>query len=365
MSAGIRFNGAASGTDAAKRWRPGKRVKIGALVLAVLLVVGVTVGFIVTNLNRDAPLAEVRAYVDAIARGDASAANAMVDPARPGSGVDTALLTDEVMRSAKQRITVEDVRLSPGADPSADTVEVLVQYALVSEQPFTATLRAQRAGSAAGVLERWRVIDPLLVPAVIETNVPSLGTASLGPATVPTSGITADGWPERRLFVYPAVYEVRGHKSRYLASNALTMPAIGHQWSGTVARPVFRTTLHYEATRELVDAVNTRIPGYVTACFAALPRTPRDCPRRLTLWSQNFTGIRLERQPRVEEIEVYDRLYDEATKPSLLFSPDNGAFSYIADGKRQRTYLHADGWILVSPDDHLTITFTSQTSDLH
>ncbi|MGH3758718.1 hypothetical protein [Actinophytocola sp.] len=70
----------AIGNRAAKRWRPG-RAMIG--VLAVLVAVGVTAGILVTNLaedDDDALVAAVRAYVDAIARGDASRANAMVDP---------------------------------------------------------------------------------------------------------------------------------------------------------------------------------------------------------------------------------------------------------------------------------------------
>jgi hypothetical protein len=342
-----------------KHWR---WAEIGSLALAVLVVAGVVGGYVVTKLDEHAALAAVRGYVDAIARGDASAANATVDPARFGSGVDPALLTDELLGSAKDHITVEDLHLGPDADLSADIVDVLVDYRL-GKVPATASLRVRRADTTAGVLHDWRVIDPLLVPVLIETNEPSTATATLGTAAVPVSGPDATGWPQRRFFVYPAVYELHGHDSRYLTATRHLVVATTYgryeRPANTDGQPV-HLLLYYRATPELADAVNQKVRSHVTACFAAVPKVPRDCPADLADYSDYVTGIRLERQPRVVSIVSFQVEYRgvRATVPSLNFFAENGAFSYTAEGGRGQATFDISGGIVVSPDDELTVTFT-------
>ena len=345
-------------------WRPGRRVKIGALVVAVLLVAGVTGGILVTDHNEDAPLDAVRAYVDAIARGDAAAANRLVDPKRFGDGVDPKLLTDEVLGSAKERITVEEVELGFDADPSADTVEVKVAYTL-GKTRSDVILRAQRSGTTAGVLHDWRVIDPLLAPVRIESSEPRLDTASFGAATVPAGGPTSDGWPERRFFVYPAVYEMRGQKSRYLTADADVVVATSTS-TGNGGRPanaddqLTRAALPYRATPELTGIVRTKLAGHVTACVAAVPKVPGNCPEELASHADFATGVRLDRQPVIDSIQFYQAEYkaDGSTEPALRMIAKDGRFSYDYAGERHGEDFMVYARLVVTPADDLTVTFS-------
>ena len=341
--------------EAEERWRPSRRAKISALVLAVLLVAGVTGGVIVMNHNESAPLDAVRAYVDAIARGDASAANAMVDPRRPGKrGVDPDLLTDKVLDSAKQRITIKDVRLDRDADRTADVVKVEVDYTL-GEYEQIATLRAERTDATLAVLDNWRVIDPLLVPVQLDTNLPSFDTASLGGATVPVGGEADAGWPERRFFVYPGVYDLSGHKSRYLtfqAEDVVTHTDLN----------LYPPTVHYEVTPELGNEVLKRLTKHLNACVAAMPKVPDDCPWELDAYADFATGVKLDGEPTVDYIganQVENRS-DGKTEPPLRFIA-GGYFSYInEEGEWTRDRFNANGQIAISPDDDLTFTFTRE-----
>jgi hypothetical protein len=348
-----------------ERWRPSRRARIFALVLAVLLVGGITGGIVVIRHNESGPVDAVRAYVDAIARGDASAANAMVDPARFGKGVDPDLLTDDVLGSAKQRIRIEEVRVDPGTDFSADIVDVQVTYEL-GKFGATMLLRAQRAGTTLGVLDDFQVLDPLLVPVHLETDQPLLDTVELGDtATVPVGGWAPDGWPERPFFVYPGVYELRGHDSRYLTSTLDDLVAAHDGYDERPSRtekPQSRSLVHYEATTELADAVSTRLARHLSACVAAVPKVPGDCPWVLDAYADFATGVKLEDRTVLESIETYQVEYrpDGKSKPPLGFTA-NGEFSYVnEEGERARQQFTAYGRIVVTPDDDLTVTFTQE-----
>jgi hypothetical protein len=352
-----------SSSEPPSPWRPSRRARISALVLAVLLVAGVTGGILVTNHNSDAPVAVVRAYVEAIARGDAATANRLVDPRRYGDGVDPALLTDKVLRSAKQRITVGEVKLAYDADLSGDAVDVQVEYALGAKFRASMLLRVERAGTTAGVLHDWRVIDPLLVPVRVETSEPRLDTASLGAATIPVGGPSVNGWPERPVFVYPGVYELRGHESRYLTAEPDTLVATNQSYGerpADVDRQQVRGALQYQATPKLTAIVADRLTDYVTACVAAAPKVPRDCPGRIRAYADFATDLKLDRRPDIESIQSYQVDYrTERDEPSLRMLAENGRFSYRYEGERDDEGFLAYARIVVTPRDDLTITFDS------
>ncbi len=343
--------------------RRSRRAVVAALALTVLLVAGIVVGTVVVNHNADAPLAAVREYVDAIARGDAAAANAAVDPRHFAEGVDPALLTDEVLGSASRRIVVREVDLRFDADIAADVVEVDVTYDLGDTQT-SVVLRAKRAGTTAGLLHDWRVIDPLLVPVRVETNEARLDTASLGGATVPVSGPVRDGFPDRRFFVYPATYEVRGHESRYLTATPNQVVATGKDFEERPADTDTQTAeaqLSYRATPELTSAVTSRLATYVTDCVARASNMPSNCPYFLKASADFATNIRLRRQPTLDSIQSYQVDYgpEGTTKPSLRFAANSGSFSYVSsEGENRNQEFSANGRIVVTPDDDLTVTFT-------
>lgn len=345
------------------RPQPKRRWWVLALGAAVLAAGAITGSVVVSGRNQDAPVEAVRAYVDAIARGDARTANDLADPRTFGAGVDPDLLTDEVLGSATQRITVEEVDLAYDADLDADVVDVEVAYTLGPDRSVV-TLRAKRAGTTAGVLHEWRVLDPLLVPVLVQTNEPALETARFGAGTVPLSGPEYGGFPQHRFFVYPGVYEVRGHESRYLEAAPETVVAANRDYG---ARPtdsadyaVLVAVIH-KAGKELTDILTGRLADYVTGCVAAVPKAPANCPETIRLSAYRLASARLDRQPVIESIENYQVDYQgERTEPSLRMIARNGRFSYTdTDGSTGTEDFLAYARIVVTPDDDLTITFTT------
>jgi hypothetical protein len=239
-------------------------------------------------------------------------------------------------------------------------VDVQVEYTLGTHYRATRLLRAQRSGATAGMLDQWRVIDPLLVPLRVESNEPELDTATLGAATVPVGGLTNQGWPERRMFVYPGVYELHGHESRYLTAPPETVVAT-HDSEGRASgkdQYVARGALDYRATPELTSAVADRLIKYATACAAAAPKVPSDCPVQLRLYADFGTDMRIDRQPVVDSIQSYQTKPDDDV-PSLR-AIAKGRFSYLYKGGREQEDFTAYARIVVTPKDDLTITVSTK-----
>lgn len=335
-----------------------------ALSAVVLAAAAITGAVVVSGRNQDAPVDAVRAYVDAIARGDAGTANDLVDPKSFAAGVDPALLTDEVLASATRRITVHEVDLAYDADLDADVVDVDVDYTLADARSVV-TLRAKRAGTTAGLLHEWRVIDALLVPVLVQTNEPALETARFGAGAVPLSGPDYGDFPQRRFFVYPGVYELRGHESRYLEAQPEPVVAANLDYGsrpGDSDQYFVRAAIVYKATAELTDIVTGRLADYLTACVAAVPKVPGNCPETLRLDAYRLASARLERQPVIESIQAYQVEYQgERTEPPLRMLARGGLFSYTdTDGDSGTEQFFAYARIVVTPADELTITFTTE-----
>ena len=345
--------------------RSRRRWWILALSVVVLAAAAITGAVVVSGRNEDAPVEAVRAYVDAIARGDARRANALVDPKSFGAGVDPALLTDEMLRSATRRITVDEVDLDFGADLDADTVEVDVDYSLGTVRS-SVTLRAKRAGTTAGVLHEWRVIDPLLVPVRVQTNEPRLETAGFGAGTVPASGPEYGDFPQHVFFVYPGAYPLRGHESRYLAATPEPVAAVNRNYGRRPADDrdeLVDGTVYYRATTELTTILNDRMADHVAACLAGVPKAtvPANCPETILRTVDLVTSSRLDRQPTVDSVQTYQVDYrGERTEPSLRMTSRSGTFAYTdIDGARGTEPFTVYARIVVTPDDELTVTFTT------
>jgi hypothetical protein len=352
---------AAAGPRAASRSR--RRWWILALAVVVLGAAAITGAVVVSGRNEDAPVVAVRAYVDAIARGDARRANALADPRSFGVGVDPALLTDEMLRSATRRITVDEVDLDVGADLDADVVEVDVDYSL-GRVRSSVTLRAKRAGTTAGVLHEWSVIDPLLVPVRVQTNEPRLDTAGFGAGTVPVSGPEFSDFPQHPFFVYPGVYPLRGHESRYLGAAPDPVVAANREYGQRPADDrdeVVDGTVYYRATTELTTILNDRMADHVAACIAAVPKVPGNCPYTIVSSADLVTRIRLDRRPTVDSVQTYQVDYrGERTEPPLRMTSRSGSFAYTdIDGASGTEPFTVYARIVVTPDDELTVTFTA------
>lgn len=350
---------------AAVRPRQRRRWWILAAIVVVLAAATITGAVVVSGRNEDAPVEAVRAYVDAIARGDARRASALVDPTSFGAGVDPALLTDEMLHSATRRITVDEVDLDFGADLDADVVEVDVDYSLGTVRS-SVTLRAKRAGTTAGVLHEWRVIDPLLVPVRVQTGEPRLETAGFGAGAVPVSGPEFGDFPQHTFFVYPGAYPLRGHESRYLAATPEPVVAMNRNYGHRPADDrdeVVDGKVYYRATTELTTILNDRMADHVAACLAAVPKAtvPANCPETILRTADLVTSSRLDRQPAVDSVQTYQVDYrGERTEPSLRMTSRSGTFAYTdIDGAKGTEPFTVYARIVVTPDDELTVTFTT------
>jgi len=322
------------------------------LSLVVVALAGWSVGgTMVTRHNKDAPLEPVREYLDAIARGDATTANAMVDPSGFAEDVDLDLLTDKVLGAATQRIVVDDVRLAYGVDLDADVVPVQITYT-VADQQGRAELRVERVGSTAGLLDEWRVMDPLLVPAGAQSLIPALDRTPVGDTVFPVGGYASDGWPERRFFVYPAAYELTGVKSRYAQAKPTTLVAVpGYENKSA------KTLIHYELTKELKTELDRQMTNQVNACFAALPNLPSGCPAELYPYAEQ--APRLVRPPSshvfIGRVE-YDKREE---RTSVNYTARSGLFALTGDDDGNTKLFSLQVRVAINADGQLTVTFPS------
>ncbi|MGH3863927.1 hypothetical protein [Actinokineospora sp.] len=313
-----------------------------ALLIACVIVIGQV------NDSRG-PAQAVREYVDLIARGDATAANALVAP-----GPDRAFLTDEVL-AASQRIKVTEVIGHDSGVEPGQTAVATVRYELPGRS-YTTSLRVKREPNSFGGLERWRVIDPLVVPVVVQTNVPTLDSGSLGAARIPVSGPRLNGFPQRRFLMYPASYQLMGMTSKYVRALPNDM-SVAHGQS----MEMNPAAIGYQPEQELSRLVTAKINELLARCFGTGAAPPADCPRYLRTYSEAATDFRLDRSPTIERLQAYQTEYkaDGSTKPAIHFATAKGRFSFT-DGRTRTQDFTIRGVVDISRDDAVTITFDDE-----
>lgn len=327
--------------------------------------------------NAAAPVEAVRTYVDAIARGDATTANDLVDPSTFADDVDPALLTDKMLDSADERITILDVARGDASsgDESSETVEVVVTFRIMAEKlsgdpdsrdlprgpvDDSVTLRATRTDSDLFGFETWEVRDPFLVPVTIMAGGAPAETGTFGSESVPLNDLRARKEPQR-VFVYPALYPLRGPEvSQHL-----------EQWPGRQfleafdgARPAADSeptpaALIYTTTDKLRDMVSAKVAEHVQTCLTASPFPP-DCPTPLE--SSDSTTVRVTEAPTVGDI------LQDTTKPYAKGKPI--VFGFVANGKVSLTNLAFPegldlplilvGQVTIKTDDTVAITFSEE-----
>jgi hypothetical protein len=332
-----------------------KPLLVAALVLAVLAVAGVVGAVVVGNRNAGAPVAAVREYLDAIARGDAAAANALVDPKLAATDVDLDLLSNDMLAAAEHRIEIDHLGIDPAVDPTEETeVVVMVDYRLGSEQSFT-TLRVERAGTTAGLLDDWRVVEPLLAAVTVETNVPTLGPARLGAVDVPTGSVYEDDVADR-ILVYPAVYPVRGARSRHVVAEPVVVAA----QPADLADPRFDANVQvdYGPTDELLAQTTTRTDTQAAECATGSAPADARCPSTMTdAIAAGGANLRIDRPSSVREI-VPARPHCDERACEFGVETSTGSFSYTdGDGAAKSGTFQLFARITLTPADEITIEF--------
>jgi hypothetical protein len=354
-----------------------RRRWIFGLIGVVVLAGAAVAGWFVLQARADehnaaAPVEAVKTYVDAIARGDATTANDLVDPKTFTDDIDAELLTDEMLDSADERINILEVTRG---NTSGETAEITVKFRLMAEKfPDAAeekdtrnlpreaiddsvTLRVTRTDTNLFGFETWEVRDPFLVPVTIMAGGAPAETGTFGSESVPVNDLGAQKEPQR-VFVYPALYPLRGPDfSQHL-----------EQWPGRQflepfdgSRPTEDSgpspaALIYTPTDKFRGTVSAKIAEHVKTCLTASPFPPT-CPS--TLEGSENTTVRVTKNPTLSD------LLADPTKPYVNGNPM--AFTFVATGDVSLTNLvFPDGFDLpliiigqatIKPDDSLTITF--------
>ncbi|GGI38016.1 hypothetical protein GCM10010988_16870 [Cnuibacter physcomitrellae] len=388
-----------------------RRLVVG-LSLGVVLVLAATAAIVWAALRtRGGPVEAVRDYVELIAAGDAVGASQLVDPAQytgydgestpappptvsAGAEVtasDDLVLDRDMMAvvagQASQRIEVADVALDYGDSPDVpvgETVDVGVTY-LLRGVSTTAVLRAERMDDTWFGFTQWRVVDPLLVPLVVQSNTPELGPAEIRddedrhdrgassdagsahpavrvPAEIDLSGPDAEGASQRATLLYPGVYRIGGTTSTYLTAAPKTVVLAGAATTSTTSEAfgdVVSTSLWFEPTQALSDRISEEATEFVAACFAAMPSPPADCPGELRARSGFATDVVLNDAPVLDDITSYQTEHVDgvATEPAVRATFTTGRFDFTSDdGGRDDAIFFLYAWVHPEGDD-VTIEF--------
>jgi hypothetical protein len=269
----------------------GSRRSIALVVGTVMVLVGFA--WLAGDEDLDGAEDAVGDYAALIAKGDASAANATVDPGGFES-IDPALLTDDVLDAASERIEVREVTVGP--DPVVDTngkVDVQVRYRLAGHQ-HEATLVAQRDDGFLGFGRQWRVITPLTVAMYVGFDRPGVGQARIGPAPVPVDEGPRIG---NFLHVYPGTYTITADPSTYFTAKDHTATfAVDSEVALPDDFPV-SVTMEYLPNERLHKDAGTPALAMLDACLADSPDvTDDECPYPT---KSDATGVRLTGKPAV------------------------------------------------------------------
>lgn len=368
-----------------KRVTPWQLVAVlgGAVVLAAAVA-----GFVVVSThNSSAPADAVRDYVETIARGDAEAANRMVDPADfPGRAIDTSLLTDEVLGSAN-RLRIEEVELREIDGEPADSVtfsphgavaEVHVEYVIdgaenhriqehrIGDHRGDATLRARLTGSTLGLWEHWTVIDPLVVPAYVETSmhqvvgVAGMEGATIGGAAVPANRSGIDAFSRTYFLLYPGVYTVRGVESPYFTAEPETLVATQVSWDADEfwepsdhTPPAGSARVGYDDTAQLRAKVADEMERALRACAEAVPDVREGCPNGIS-GNSDVTAATLDRLPEVR-LGLAQSIGDAPPFLWLRSSEDGQVDVRFADGRERSTDFFVTGEVRIDEAGEVSV----------
>ncbi|WP_368497678.1 hypothetical protein [Herbiconiux sp. A18JL235] len=371
-----------------RRWS--RRRIVATSVVGGMLLLAVAAWIVYSSIRATVrPEDSVRDYLDLLAAGDFAAASAAVDPATytaydeydgetleapvvatgsaRGGGDDIVLdpgAIDEAAAASRDRLVVGELRadddgaqLAPG-----DALDVDVQYTVAGVDSST-TLRVERLADTWYGFPQWRVVDPLLVPLRVETNLPDLGPAAIASVPVDVSGPRIDGAPQRVTVLYPGAYTVTPVQSEYVAADDLEVTVAGgtavSSYSDTIGDAASAVLL-YSATEALETTVATKAEAFVGSCFGSLPAVGENCPTSLRLRADFAQNVAISEPPTLDGIATYqvDYVDGEATEPPLRATFTAGRFSYSSDGDTDTTRFSLFAWITPTADD-VTIEFRS------
>ncbi|WP_378143790.1 hypothetical protein ACFJGV_10185 [Cnuibacter sp. UC19_7] len=371
-----------------RRWSRRRIVLTSVIGGAVLLAAVAWIVYSAIRVNIH-PEDTVRDYLDLLAAGDTQAAAAMVDPtaytgydeysddplaaplvsggaartAEDDIVLDTGVI-EQAAAAATSRLTVGELRADDDGYHLAvgDRLDVDVRYSVADVEGRT-TLRVERLPDTWYGFPQWRVVDPLLVPLRVETNLPELGPAAIGSASVDVSGPRLDRAPQRVTLLYPGVYGLQATASRFATAEDAEVTLSGGNATSSSSDElgeVVDSTLVYSATSALRDRVTAEAQAFVDSCFAALPAVGPECPTTLSLRAGFAQDVAISDYPALDGIGTYSVDYTDgvAAEPALRATFTPGRFSYTADGSYDASRFSIYAWISPRADD-VVIEFRS------
>ncbi|NUU12989.1 hypothetical protein HP507_03945, partial [Curtobacterium pusillum] len=242
---------AGSGTPAPAPMSPrAKKVLVRSLIAGGAVVVVVIAGAVTTSVLRSnvwGPAPTVRSYVDAIARGDAAAAERLSEVP-----TDASMLDSTVLKSAADR--PKDVRVGR-VTTNGDSALATVTYTQGGKnRSGQVTLR--RTGTTFLVKDEWRVTRPL----ADTVSVTASDALEGAPVTVGGKkvGEISDG--AFRSLAYPGTYDVRVGGSKYFTGGTKTVSVGGATSSYVDFQP--------KATKQLTIDAEAYVTDLIESCAA-------------------------------------------------------------------------------------------------
>lgn len=304
-----------------------KGALIGGIVAGSVVVALIAGSIVVGAVNgANSPEAAARAYLEAIASGDAERANELVDPNIPTG--DRALLTNATMAGATELISDVKVTSEPtsGSSTSSDTRYVSVSYRLGGVEQ-TGTLEVRRGENTALVFESWDVVTPILVPIEVVTAQPTSVTVGGGTVDVEAGNegyqgdVSATGTPN--VYVYPATYPIVGTDNEFFTYEPESVEATltGIEYGS------LDVELVSEPTEALQDALQEAVDAALDECAASTKSSPDGCPFAAYIWTGNPVTWSITAYPTIE------------ITSSASFRADDLSFgySYTTSGSRTQT----------------------------
>ncbi len=263
------------------------------------------------------PQAAVRAYVADIADGDAQAANALV---LPSAIQEKSMVTAAALKasSAKMTDTSETVE-----SLNAGTATVKVEFE-VGKKHGSKTLTVIRKGMTGGLFNHW-IVQTSMLSAIKVGNIPVIGTFG---DTFAGVQFTVSGLRSKDVWVYPAEYQLKPHRTPYFTSRTKNYTVTG---PGSVA-------LSYTPTSKLRPWITAQVDAAVNECAAQTSTTP-GC------------GVALPPQNAGATVS-----WTVGAMPDIQFSSDSMFFSTPGvDGLPYPGYLNGswtfDGTLINSPSE--------------
>lgn len=346
---------------------------------AIVLIAAAAITISVLNTTAFGPQAKVQDYLKAIAAGDAKLATSLVAPdpsivdtgddatddasAAPDADADAdadaeaptavdpkALLTNEVLKAADERIT--DPKVGRVTSRNGEAF-VEVTYELAGKQ-YEDRVTLKSEGKQFLFFDQWKLSSSLVGSINVYTG--------LGSTAFSVNGINFDGATDESLFAYPAVYTIAPPESKYLAGDAQTVTLTSY----TAGEGSAFIDINVTATEALTTEVTAQVVAMIEKCLE-VTTLDTTCGVMPSWQQEQFTSVgpvtwTLTSPPTIEVDEGGTYFYTSDGRIDGTFDA-SWYGSAVSNQQVWDTYLNFPGKVSIDADDKVTVTFDSDEQD--